>query len=42
MAEEDKFPTFEGKTGPQQLGTLDGIVAMLMGFFDGTGLIGDP
>lgn len=39
--EEDKYPYFDGKTGPETLGTLDGIVAMIMGFWDGTGLINE-
>ena len=39
--ESDKDVTFEGLTGSQQLQTLDGIVAMLMGLFEGTGMVAD-
>lgn len=33
--------TFFGKTNLQHLGTSEGVVMMIMGFFSGTGLVPD-
>lgn len=35
-------PSFYNVTGKATLGTLDGIVAMIVGFIDGTGLVNNP